>query len=319
MYKTKMLLDDKIVNHLPIQANAIENSDAYGIEVELEGKNFVTPPNSVSLYWAQHKDGSLRVKAVGDHAVEYVTRQPFNMPHTTKAITALFEYLNSPGVKVYESYRTSIHVHVNFANETFRTIYNFMTLALIFDELLVSQNGEHRIGNIFCLRARDAQGQIQSLINSIINGHHFFNIHANERYSSINFAALLKFGSIEFRSLECTTHEGRLLHWIGTLAEMKNAAKRYTNPVEVIQQFSVLGPKQFLRSVLGPFSSKYSYVDKMDDMLFAGMRIAQDFAYCSEWNELTAADIEADKIKAKKEEQDFLDKVIKKKLKAQQW
>ncbi len=289
MYTPKMNLMDQLVNHIGGQQAAMANPDAYGIEVELEGKNFNNPPENVNLYWMSHKDGSLRCKNPGDCALEYVSRQPFPIAHTEKAITALFGYLTSPGVKVYDSYRTSIHIHINFVMETFRTIYNFMTLSLILDELLVSQNGEHRVGNNFCLRARDALGQLQSLIWSIEHGHNFFDVPANDRYSSINFAALLKFGSIEFRSLECTTHEGRLLHWIGVLAEMKKKAKTYVNPVDVIQQFSMLGPKQFLQSVLGPFANKYLAVENMEDMMFNGMRIAQDLAYCSEWNEITQA------------------------------
>lgn len=312
MFTRKMKLEDQICNHMPVQEQAKKWPDAYGLEVELEGKNFMTPPEDVVAYWAQHKDGSLRIKNPGDCAIEYVFHEPYNLQHTTKAITALFNYLNSPGVKVYESYRTSIHVHVNFATESYRTVYNFITLCLILDELLTSQNGEHRIGNNFCLRSRDAQGQVQDLIQSIINGHNFFDQNAHNRYSSINFVSLLKFGTIEFRSLECTTHEGRLIHWINTLSEMKNSSKRFTNPVEIIQQFSMLGPKNFLSTVLGPFASKYINVDKVDDMLFNGMRIAQDFAYCSEWNELTAADTEAEKAKALKAEAEYMAKLKKK-------
>lgn len=312
MFSRKMDFDDTIANHLALQNAAVTFPDSFGIEVELEGKNILNPPVEVSSYWATVKDGSLRVKAPGDSAIEYVTRQPFPMSHTEKAITALFSYLNSPGVLVYDSYRTSIHVHVNFAVESFRTIYNFMALSLIFDELLVSQNGDHRIGNNFCLRAKDALGQVQSLISSIEYGNNFFDVPPHDRYSSINFASLTKFGSIEFRSLECTTHEGRLLHWINTLAEMKKRAKTYINPVDVIQQFSAIGPKQFLINVLGPYASKYQSVDGMKEMLFNGMRIAQDFAFCSEWNEVTQADRDARKAKAVAEEAAFINKMKKK-------
>lgn len=313
MYTRKMDLAETLQDNIAIQHAAMEYPDAYGIEVELEGKNFLTPPDNVNLYWMGVKDGSLRCKNPGDCALEYITRGPYPMPLIEKGITALFNYLTSPGVKVYESYRTSIHVHVNFAMETFRTIYNMMALSLIFDELLVSQNGEHRVGNNFCLRAKDAYGQVQSLLNSISKGNNFFDVPTNDRYSSINFASLFKFGSIEFRSLECTTHEGRLLHWIGTLGEMKKKAKTYTNPVEIIQQFSMLGPKQFLISVLGPYATKYTNVEGLDDMLFNGMRIAQDLAFCSEWNEITQEEKDAAKAKRQKQEADFMAKIKKKK------
>lgn len=311
MYTRKMDLEAQISGYIPVQNGAVQFPDAYGIEVELEGKNFISPPENVNLYWTMVKDGSLRCKYPDDCAIEYVSRQPFPIGHTEKAITALFDYLTGPNVKVYDSYRTSIHVHVNFAAETFRTVYNMMTLSLILDELLVSQNGEHRIGNNFCLRAKDALGQVQSLINSINNGHNIFDVPGNDRYSSINFASMLKYGSIEFRSLECTTHEGRLLHWIGTLAAMKKSAKLYVNPVEIISQFSASGPKPFLCSILGTHAAKYLHVDGMEEMLFNGMRIAQDLAYCSEWNEITQADKDAAKALRQKQEADLYAKLKK--------
>jgi hypothetical protein len=210
---------------------------------------------------------------------------PLNFRDTQTAIRVLFDYLSRPEVEVYESYRTSIHVHVNCCAETFRTVYNVITLSIILDELLTSQNGEHRIGNNFCLRAKDAMGQVDALIASIESGRSFFNVSQNERYSSINFASLMKFGSIEFRSLECTTHQGRLMHWIGTLQQIKEKARTFKNPTEIIQQFSQLQPKQFLTDVLGPFAIKYQRVEGMEQMLRSGIRIAQDFAFCSEWKE----------------------------------
>lgn len=287
MYTRKMNLNDTLVNHVPMQQAAMEHANAYGIEVELEGKHIMEPPMDVQTYWKQHNDGSLRKLNPGDQCCEYISRAPYPMQTTEKSIQALFAWLNSPQQTVYDSYRTSIHVHVNFGQEKFRTIYNFMTLALILDELLTSQNGKHRIGNNFCLRAKDALGQVVQLVQSIESGHQFFNLQAHDRYSSINFASLLKFGSIEFRSLECTIHEGRVMHWIGTLAHMKEQSKLFENPTDVIRQFSQKGPRGFLMSVLGPFALKYLSVPGWDDMLQNGMRIAQDLAFCSSWNEGT--------------------------------
>lgn len=285
MYTGKMYLADQLYKHINIQDAARSKPDVFGIEIELEGKNILKPPLEVAEYWSAVNDGSLRKLMPGDEAIEYVSRYPYDIKQTEIALTNLFKYLNTPPAKVYESYRTSVHVHINFGLEEFRTIYNFMTLALLFDELLVSQNGDHRIGNNFCLRAKDAVGQVVSLMNSIEHGKNFFHITANERYSSINFASLMKFGSIEFRSLECTTHQGRVMHWINTLARLKEKARTYKNPVEIIQQYSQLGPQAFLTSVLGPFALKYKHVRDMDNMLHNGMRIAQDIAFCSAWKE----------------------------------
>jgi Putative amidoligase enzyme len=281
MFKKGMKLNSRLCDDIGLNNYAVEFPDSYGVEVELEGKGVVTKKAAVMDYWTHHVDGSLR--ANGGEAIEYVFKYPLNFDSTKKAVDILFDHLTSPGVEVFESYRTSIHVHVNFGMETYRTIYNFMTLCLILDELLTSQNGDHRIGNNFCLRARDAEGQVTSLIHSITNGMEFHAMSGHERYSSINFVSLLKFGSIEFRSLECTTHKGRLMHWINTLGRLKDASKKFDDPRDIISQFSKMGWKTFLATVLGPYAVKYLTVPGAHEMLHHGMRLAQDLAFCSEW------------------------------------
>lgn len=289
-----MRLGRQLYRDVPVNyQNSSKYPDAYGVEVELEGQKIIAGANDpqIATYWAAHPDNSLRNHKDGKpcDAIEYVLRMPYSLDDTTKAIDRLFNYLNSPQVTVYESYRTSIHVHLNFCMETHRTIYNFITLAIILDELLVSQNGEHRIGNNFCLRACDALGQVKMLIDSVENGNELFGHGHSERYSSINFAALTKFGTIEFRSLECTTHKGRLMHWINTLAQIKKAAKGFDNPTYIISMFSQMGPKAFLQNILGQYAFKYSLVPGFEHMLHDGMRIAQDFAYCSTWTPVNSA------------------------------
>lgn len=275
-------LSSKLSNYVAVQ-EAANNPDVFGIEIELEGKHILKAPASVLPYWTQVHDGSLRRLAPSDEAIEYVSRTPYDMPTTEKVLGELLKFLNTPPARVYDSYRTSIHVHVNCSQETLRTIYNFMTLSLLMDELMVSQNGEHRIGNNFCLRAKDALGQLVALTNSIENGKEFFNFGANERYSSINFASLMKFGSMEFRSLECTLHHGRIMHWIRTLQRMKVRSRDFKDPTEIIQLYSRLGPTAFLHNILGPYAMKYVQVPDMDNMLHNGMRLAQDLAYSSAW------------------------------------
>jgi hypothetical protein len=280
-----MHLDTKFFNYLGHNQNPAQiPEDAFGVEVELEGRNIITDDPRILKLWGAHRDGSLRVVNPGDQSTEYTFNGAYDLKTTENAINLLFDYLTGPNARVNESYRTSIHVHVNCMNETYRTIYNYITLAIILDELLVSQNGDHRIGNNFCLRAKDAEGQIDALIGSIDGfGDAFHGLGENHRYSSTNLASLTKFGTVEFRSLECTMDRDRLMHWIKTLQTIKESARRYTNPKEVIGLFSKLGPRLFLGTILGPQAAKYVAVPNFDKMLINGMRLAQDFAYCAEW------------------------------------
>lgn len=284
MYTRPMALTRLLKEDIPINYdNTVQIADLYGVEVELEGKKVKTDKASVTIYWGQLNDNSLRVKGPKDEAIEYVLRQPLTYDETMVAICSLFAHLNSPNVEVYKSYRTSIHVHLSCMMETHLTIYNFMTLCIIFDELLTSQNGRHRAGNNFCLRAKDAQGLVETVIKSIEDYGSFIGMNKERRYSSVNFVSLLKYGTIEFRSLECTTDLNRLKHWIDTVSRLKKMARTYDNPQAIIRQFSLMSPIEFLHTILGPCATKYIAVKGWEIMLQQGMRLAQDLAYSANW------------------------------------
>lgn len=288
MYNKPMNLDTLVRNTVGVHPSATMEPNAFGLEVELEGIRIRTTRDSVRAFWGLHEDGSLRAQILGRHGAkgetaEYVSLQPYSAKATLDSLKALFDYLNSPGVIVFPSYRTSIHVHVNCAMETWRTVYNYITLAIIFDELFVSQNGTHRIGNNFCLRFLDAEAPIHELSNYIkihgsING-----FSQNMRYGSVNVAALSKFGTIEFRSMECNTDLSRVWSWVQTLQKLKESAREFQTPVDIISLFSQYSPEEFAKRILGEHFFPYSLVPDFGKMLIRGMRLAQDFAYSATW------------------------------------
>ncbi|CAN5950619.1 unnamed protein product [Sphagnum jensenii] len=151
------------------------------------------------------------------------------------------------------------------------------------------ENGDTRIGNNFCLRTRDAEGQITELVSSIKSSGHFVFLNNSNRYSATNFASLIKFGTIEFRSLECTTDIDRVVHWIKTVQALKVAAREYENPREIIAQFSRMGIHKFIRHNLQDCAYKYLNLPGYSQMMRDGMRLAQDFAYCSDWIATTSS------------------------------
>lgn len=284
MWNKEMLLDRPLADDLYGPGGYHKGpDDLYGVEVELEGKNICNPGVDLQRLWAQHDDGSLRARNPGDEKIEYVLAKPLGLADTLVATAGLFNYLNKAPAEVYDSYRTSIHVHVNCLNESQRVIANFIALAIITDELFVSLNGEHRQGNNFCLRASDAEGMVHMLVKSVEDYGQIYQLNQEHRYSSVNVAALKKFGTIEFRSMECTTNFNRMSDWIRTLHNLKLAAREFKDPREIIQVFSGLGPVQFLWRVLGHQSLQYAAVPQVENMLFRGMRLAQDFAFCSDW------------------------------------
>jgi len=280
-------MDARLGIDIATHPNATLFPDALGYELELEGRGLVKGlPAAVKKLFTNHEDNSLRILREDGERTEYVFKEPHDYPVALEAIGGLFKHLNGDKAEVFESYRTSTHVHINFAMETYRTFYNFVTLAIIFDELFVSRCAEHRIGNNFCLRAKDAQYQIIELIECIQNWGNPFGMQGNNRYSSINFASMGKFCTVEFRALECTTDFKRVKHWIDTLLALKAAARKFQTPVDVISTFSGKGETEFVTRCLGEQASFYMEVPGWEVMVRDGMRLAQDFAFCSDWVEV---------------------------------
>lgn len=292
MFQKAMTLDQKLSTKIDCHHAAIDNQDAFGLEIELEGLGIRTEKASIRNYWAIHEDNSLRNAIPGraggaNQTCEYVSIAPLNEKNTFTGLKNMFDFLNSPGVEVFPSYRTSIHIHINCAMETWRTVYNFITLCIIFDELLASKNGEHRVGNNFCLRFVDAQGPIEALVSSISQYGNIFEFPANVRYSAINFASLRKFGTIEFRSLECNTDFERTAAWIRVCQKLKEAAREFQNPVEILGLFSRYTEVEFGARILGDSFGQYADSPNLRQVLRRGMRLAQDFAYSSSWKNKT--------------------------------
>jgi hypothetical protein len=285
MHNKAMALDSELQQHVKVHQFARNNADAFGIELELEGRGLVpaVPQHALWDYFTTHEDNSLRVIREDGERIEYVFKQPFDYDTTIKATKILFDHLNSDKAEVFESYRTSLHVHVNCGRESMRTIYNFITLSLMFDELFSSTAAKHRIGNNFCLRARDAQYQIEELIMSIQGHSGPWALNSNHRYSSINFVSLNKFGTIEFRIMECMTDFKRAKHWIDTLQALKAAARNFTDPRDVIKNFSKYTLEEFMTVVLGDCAPYYMRQAEWQPLLVSGMRLSQDFAFCSQW------------------------------------
>lgn len=260
--------------------------DCFGVEVEVEGKGlFIRNNKETTPYWSIGEDGSLRRLMPDDQALEYKFRIPLNMYDTEAALRVLQARLTEPGVQVYPSPRCSVHVHVNMAKETVRTLYNFLCLSFIFEEVFVDLNGKDRAGNNFCLRAKDAEGTTIGMTQAMRDyGSVLTNINQESRYCATNLCSLYRFQTIEFRSLEFTIDQHRIMAWIKTLQAVKEAARRFRDPVEIIEQFSLKGPRRFFLDCMGiVLGSRYLAVERFEQKLWDGVGLIQEFAYCAQW------------------------------------
>lgn len=241
-----------------------------GVEVEVEG---VGLPREITKYWVTHADGSLR-----GEALEYVLNGAHPYGEIAPAIDLLAKELST--AKLDMSYRTSIHVHINASNLPLKKIINFITLYYIYEDVLFDFAGRERAGNLFCLRASDAEGGIYALRRILKTGD--VRSFGNDaiRYGALNMKALWDHGSLEFRSFRGTSDFEAVKEWTQILWELYEASQVFDNPQEICQQFSVLNPIGLTERIFSPqICRKILDTPGIYDRLYDGVRIAQDIAY----------------------------------------
>lgn len=249
-----------------------------GLEIEVEGRRM---PNTTSVekYWRIEHDGSLR----GEEAREFVMTAPLPISDVHKALTELDNAFNSHNSRVGNSIRAGVHCHINVQDLTVKQMINFAVAYYVLEEVLVDYCGEHRIGNHFCLRAKDAEYIIQAL-SRVARERSLGSLDTDQlRYASLNFRSLFRYGSLEFRSMGTSRDLSRIQVWADTLHNIKEVAIKYDDPQDIITSISGDGVLDFCRHLLGKHHRKFLVDDRCSAKLMAGMRIAQEVAYATDW------------------------------------
>ena len=294
-----MLFENKDLTPKPgfnvgIMLNRTPTEGHVGLEIEVEGVNLPYPPNAKgaskpvrmpkSKFWSYVHDGSLR----GEENAEYVLNAPIDFKIVPKAVDELWGIFKEHGSQFTESNRTSVHVHLNCQEFHLNRLAAFTALYFTLEELLTDWCGEHRVGNLFCLRAKDAPGIVAHLKSFLIRDGSY-ELRDNLHYSGLNIHALTKFGSIEVRSLRGVDNPQTLLDWIAMLKRIYDKSAVFTDPRDVCGLFSAVGPYGFLENILedtlpilrnGISRSE----EDIKSALYTGIRLAQELCYCRDWD-----------------------------------
>ena len=256
-----------------------------GIEIEAEGANLPRTGD----YWNVEHDGSLRGEDLSQ-ACEYVLQRPMSLSEAKEALAYLAHQYKENGAQVSSSPRCGVHVHVNCQQLSILQLYNFMTLYLIFEDVLVKWCGKTREGNLFCLRAKDAEYLIYVLSQALQDKEFRARFRTDElRYASMNVKALTDYGSLEFRAMEGTDDTDRIYQWASLLVSMREQAKTFTNPVEMILSSSGEGTDAFVNMCFPEeFVPLIKGVEGWEGMVVDGVRRAQEVAYAVDWEEIAS-------------------------------
>lgn len=261
-----------------------------GIEIEVEGKKPL--PFVAEGPWRCKADGSLRY-----NGMEYVTKSPIRVCNNKiKKIELLTNKLEKKEFEViHNSPRSSVHVHVNVMRHTPTEVWNFVTAYWLLENLLMKYCGEdYREGNLFCLRLKDAEDLLTVAKDSFKRDIPFdlfkeLGGQGNRiRYSSMNLAALPKFGSVEFRGMRGTIDPIIIDEWSTELFNLSENIKKFSDPGHLMDVYYGLQNKEdFLKMLFSNnFVNKIKTFSKdWTDLIEDNEDLLCEIAYNHDWDE----------------------------------
>jgi hypothetical protein len=255
----------------------------FGVEIECEGENLAVAPQG----WLQENDGSLRGH-FPDKSSEYVFNGPATLATSLKRIYALSKEMEVQGSKLDFSFRTSVHVHVNVQDLTWNQYLAMLYTSVLMENVLVNFCGDSRSNNRFCLRNEDAEGFVRTLRYVFMNGiKQLMRIDQNDiRYSFVNIAATLKYGSIEYRGMRGTLDKEVLSAWLRALNNIRQFAIDMQNPHNVHDFFVRSHPEDFAKEVLKDAFNELNYPGLVNDLRRAfSLTLELPYAYNKEREE----------------------------------
>lgn len=275
-----------------IVLNRVGTAGEIGLEIEIEGKNL--PKNDCPAPWLYKHDGSLR----GEDSAEYVLNGPILFKDVPKTLNKLWAKFKTKKSRLDDSNRTSVHVHLNCQNFHLARLASMTALYFISEEILTEYCGEYRVGNLFCLRAKDANG-IVTHIRKFLEADGNYRIHDGLHYAGFNIQALQKFGSVEIRTLRGTSDPKVIEEWVGIIKHLYNKSEEFKDPRDICALFSCNGPIAFFYEIFGDkaFVLKQAIKwsdEQLSDSLLEGIRYAQDLCYCKDWSLYKQYDLKPD-------------------------
>lgn len=263
---------NKIKHLVNIPSNKWCKGDV-GVEIEVEGE-YLPSSLQVGRYWHTTYDGSL-----ADCGREYVMKQPQGIGFARCALKYFGICCKQNKAVLHDSIRAGVHVHINVQDLTRKELFNFIILFVIFEEALVRYCGSNREGNLFCLRIRDAQYLLHLLVDVANTGHlHHFD-DDEYRYGAMNVKAVVEHGSLEFRSMRSTENMKAIGDWADMLLHLREYAKKYKDPRDIVNQFSGIKAADFALKVFGSLAGHIVTQHDLQETCLRGVRHAQDIAY----------------------------------------
>lgn len=249
-----------------------------GIEIEMEarpGPEF--PSYNLPTGWVPTHDNSLR-----GISVEYVLSQPIPIDRVSKAISSLNTTIKEACTRVQPSIRTGVHVHINCQELTMQQLLMYAAVYYSLENVLVDWCGPNRVGNLFCLRAKDAEGVLPHIGSCFAGKSSYASFGSDSiRYASMNFCAVRKFGSLEFRAMATDPQLKGIEEWAKILIHLREKSKELGSIEELLERFSMATPREWAQECLGDFYEEVRGQKDLEPKIWEGIYCAQDLLFFS--------------------------------------
>jgi hypothetical protein len=217
---------ENYVSHYPYNITPCRYKKSAGIEIEIEVSGISYTefeiPKELHKFWKVVAEDSVR------NGLEFVLSKPLFIGENfegqnkqlNKAVDALYDFFEEKDSNIVTSLRTGIHIHLNVQKLTETEILDFLHKYYLIEPALTNIEGKHREGNCFCLRYKDSEYILQSLLHYYEQNPKVFSCLDIQtfKYSSLNLAPILYLGSVEFRFMNTTKDRDRLKFWLSCLS-----------------------------------------------------------------------------------------------------
>lgn len=267
------MLNNKVVNYFDLSSTKGD----VGIEIEMETKAVALFPDSVEKDWRIESDNSLK-----GYGYELVLKTPIAKHKVPDLIKELRQNLAVAGITINPSIRAGVHIHLNMQKRTLRQVYRLMACYFPLETVLTRFCGNGREGNLFCLRARDAEYMLTAIEKSLVDKD-IYTLRTNKlRYSALNLQSLFNFGSVEFRGLATQPDLDNISPWVDIIS----ALEKYSNSLDSVWDnaaaISGNGPREWMKSVFGEDLAQLLDYPELEEDIIEDMRRCQMLCYTME-------------------------------------
>ena len=226
----------------------------FGVEIEVESPQDLSRLDMSDTVWQYTHDDSLR----GEYSGEYVFSTPQNIRSAKANLNKFYNIFEESGVEILDSGRAGTHVHINMKDLTMHQVCSFAMYWYMVEDLLIKWNGPSRENNMFSVPV-SLSPQVLEIIPKLceirpnLNLVGYLRDHFSAdyyKYSSLNWCRLWDLNTLETRIWN-PSEKDKVYKGLDILKNIYELAKSEENISDISEKYSLSGPMDFAKSILG--------------------------------------------------------------------